>query len=401
MSVATMEHKAVSVSGVKSAMDVVDESQGIVEAFVSITGIRDRVGDVIMPGAYTKSLTKRVPKGIWHHDWKTSVSKTLEVKELLPGNADLPDTLPDGTPWPSHAGALRVKMQFNLKTQRGLEAFEDIKFFGDQQEWSIGYQVPSQMATKTDGVRYIKELELYEYSPVLFGAMPSARTLSVKSAQNTLTDMKNAVGSDVYAFLGDNGTTIEHKSLVENDDSKEENVMLSPEDIAEIKSAFSVLSKHFGEILEQKSEDEDTTEGLIDVAIKSGIDDSDFLTKAASFDIALGAGDIDQIDLKALDVVSAIEELGLESKAEDVLTYVKSAVVEVLRLEDEINFDDVEFKAYDYDDEDEYDDEDIEDDIDDEMDDEDEDEVKSLGSEIDVDEIEALKAEIKSALGDY
>lgn len=36
---------------------------------------------------------------------------------------------------------------------------------------------------KKTGVRHIKQLDLYEYSPVLFGAMPAARTSSVKDAQ--------------------------------------------------------------------------------------------------------------------------------------------------------------------------------------------------------------------------
>lgn len=176
-----LEFKEVGVNG----LTVVDAEEGVVETIVSVTGVRDNVKDVIHPGAYEKSLNTRTPKGVWSHAWDTPVSKTLAVKELMPGDAELPSELPDGTPWPAGAGALKVKTQFNLETQRGREAYSDVVFFGDQQEWSIGYQVPvggARIDSKT-GIRHIDYLELYEYSPVLFGAMPAARTSSVKEAQ--------------------------------------------------------------------------------------------------------------------------------------------------------------------------------------------------------------------------
>ena len=112
---AMLEHKAVPVSGVT----VIDEEQGIVSAIVSVTGIVDRVKDIILPGSYTKTLQERTPKGIWHHDWKLPIARTLEIDELMPGDPRLPETLPNGDPWPSKAGALLVKMLFNLGTQRG------------------------------------------------------------------------------------------------------------------------------------------------------------------------------------------------------------------------------------------------------------------------------------------
>lgn len=177
-----LEFKEVGVNG----LTVDDPEKGIVTTIVSVTGLRDNVKDVINPGAYEKSLKNRTPKGVWSHAWDTPVSKTLDVKELPPGSPELPKSLPNGERWPRNAGALKVKTQFNLETQRGREAYSDVVFFGDQQEWSIGYQVPpggARMDSKT-GIRYIDHLELYEYSPVLFGAMPAARTSSgVKDAQ--------------------------------------------------------------------------------------------------------------------------------------------------------------------------------------------------------------------------
>ena len=203
----SVQYKAVG------ARSLVDEGSGIVTALVSVTGIVDNVNDVIEPGAYTKSLAKRKPKGVWHHSWEKAIAKTLEVEELLPLNKELPSNMPDGSPWPKEAGALRVKMQFNLNTPRGRDAYEDVKFFADEQEWSIGYNVPPNGATRRDGKRYIKSLELYEYSPVLFGAMANARTVSIKSAQEAFRSAVALKGDDAAEFL------MEIKSIMGDDDS--------------------------------------------------------------------------------------------------------------------------------------------------------------------------------------
>ena len=168
-----MDRKNISVSMVNALSD----ADGIVEAIVSVTNIVDSVNDVIEPGAYKNTLRKRNPKGVWSHDTNIPVAKTLKVEELMPNDERLPEDLRQ-----QNAGALLVKMQFNLNTSRGRDAFHDVQFFAEEQEWSIGYSVPEGKATTDEktGVRFIKQLELYEYSPVLFGAAPSTRTLSVK-----------------------------------------------------------------------------------------------------------------------------------------------------------------------------------------------------------------------------
>ncbi|MGV8972198.1 MAG: HK97 family phage prohead protease [Rhodoglobus sp.] len=184
-----MDHKALPINDFK----VLDAGEGIVECIVSVTGIKDNVDDVIMPGAYEKTLQARTPKGVYSHDWDKPIAKTLSVRELLPGHKDLPAQF-RGKPWPAEAGALMVKAQFNLKTERGRDAYEDVKFYADEQEWSVGYNVPTGGSKTTNGVRYIKTMDLFEFSPVLFGAMPLSGTLSVKSAQQAWIAVKDIVG---------------------------------------------------------------------------------------------------------------------------------------------------------------------------------------------------------------
>ncbi len=176
-----LEHKEVPVKG----LTIDDEEQGIVTAIVSVTGIVDNVKDNILPGAYQKTLSARTPKGVWAHDWVSPVSKTLAVKELMPLDGELPKQLRNGEKWPKGAGALQVKMQFNLETEKGRDAFSNVKFYGDDQEWSIGFAVPTggSIIDQKSSVREISTIDLFEFSPVLFGAMPQAVTTSVKTAQ--------------------------------------------------------------------------------------------------------------------------------------------------------------------------------------------------------------------------
>jgi HK97 family phage prohead protease len=183
-----------------------NDAEGTVEAVVSVTNIVDSVNDVIEPGAYSDTLKKRIPKGVWSHDTTIPVARTLTAIELEPGDDRLPTHLKA-----IDAGGVLVKMQFNLNTTRGREAYEDIKFFGGEQEWSIGYSVPeggSEMKGET-GIRHIKRLEWYEYSPVLFGAAPGTATVSVKeipiaeTVRDEPEEEKGPIASHAVGFADD------------------------------------------------------------------------------------------------------------------------------------------------------------------------------------------------------
>ena len=263
-----IEHKTVGVKG----LNVVSEEKGIVETIISVTGIVDEVKDRIMPGAYAKTLAKRKPKGVWSHDWDAPVSKTIGVKELMPNDPSLPKVMPNGEPWPKEAGALAVKTQFNLETQRGREAYADVVFFGDEQEWSIGYNVPvggAKIDSKS-GVREISTLELYEYSPVLFGAMPLARTTSVKDAQLAMKQLRGSAAS----WLASQTSAIEEVEIPEAEEGKgmdmdmeseedemiveDKERMLSSEQMDLVKQAIEVLR----DILDASQDDETEEKGM-------------------------------------------------------------------------------------------------------------------------------------------
>ncbi|MFF4188092.1 2'-5' RNA ligase family protein [Streptomyces sp. NPDC001691] len=154
-----------------------------------MTGVVDEVNDLILPGAFTRTLAARKVKTVWHHEWKDPVGTVLDIEEWRPGDPRFA-TIPGGSHWPAAAGALVAVVQFNLRTSRGRDAYEQVKMWHDHGEaqFSIGYKVPPGGASKRhDAVRIIHDLDLYEVSPVLHGAHPLTRSIEVKSDPVTAT----------------------------------------------------------------------------------------------------------------------------------------------------------------------------------------------------------------------
>lgn len=148
------------------------DETGVIEAIVSVFNNVDSGKEIVRQGFFEKSITKKLPKGVWAHDWKQPIAKTLEAKELPPGDPQLPEQL-------KLLGGTYIKGQFNLDTQRGREAYSDIKF-GIVDEFSIGYSVTTDKKS-ADGTRELIEGDWKEWSPVLVGMNPETALISIKS----------------------------------------------------------------------------------------------------------------------------------------------------------------------------------------------------------------------------
>lgn len=154
----------------------IDEAQGVVECFVAGIGNKDSVGDIIVPGAFTESLKRRKPRVVWGHNWNEPIGKVLEMYEVPPSDPRLPMKMRA-----AGIGGLYAKVQFNLKSERGRQAFADVAFFGEEQEWSIGYKTLDADFDPQRQANVLKKVELYEASPVLHGANQLTGTISIKS----------------------------------------------------------------------------------------------------------------------------------------------------------------------------------------------------------------------------
>jgi len=153
----------------------IDKAQGVVEAFVSGIGNKDSVGDVVVSGAFNGSLKRRKPRVVWGHDWNQPIGKVLEIYEVPKSDPRLPEKMKQ-----AGIGGLFAKVQFNLNTERGREAFANVAFYGMDQEWSIGYKTITADFDAGRQANMLKEVELYEMSPVLHGANNLTGTISVK-----------------------------------------------------------------------------------------------------------------------------------------------------------------------------------------------------------------------------
>ena len=153
-----------------------NESQGIVECFVAGIGNKDSVGDICLPGCFNGSLKRRKPRVVWGHNWNEPIGKVIEIYEVGPNDPRLPAKMKA-----NGIGGLFAKVQFNLKSERGREAFSNVQFFGEEQEWSIGYKTLDAVFDTSKQANMLKEVELYEVSPVLHGANQLTGTISIKS----------------------------------------------------------------------------------------------------------------------------------------------------------------------------------------------------------------------------
>lgn len=136
---------------------------GVFEGLASTFGNRDRVGDVIAPGAFRPSLTRpeRI-KMLWQHDARAPIGIWEKIAETSAG--------------------LAVKGRLVLEVQQAREALALLRA-GAVDALSIGFSVPRNGASfeQDKAVRRITAVDLWEISVVTFPANPKARISRVKA----------------------------------------------------------------------------------------------------------------------------------------------------------------------------------------------------------------------------
>lgn len=148
-----------------------NEETGVFTGYAAVFGNVDAGGDLIQPGAFAKTLkeNKDRVKICWQHDPYSPIGRPIEMKEDKKG--------------------LFVKGQIS-DTSLG----KDVKVLmkdGVINELSIGYDTVKK--EWKDGIRYLKELKLYEFSPVTWAMNEEALITSVKSSD----EMKEMLGKAI------------------------------------------------------------------------------------------------------------------------------------------------------------------------------------------------------------
>tara|TARA_R100000808_G_scaffold6135_3_gene18401 strand:+ start:10376 stop:11020 length:645 start_codon:yes stop_codon:yes gene_type:complete len=159
-----------------SELKVLDQDEGVVQAFVNSMEVPDADNDIISKDAFNESINgSKTIAVLQGHDQSKVVGK-LEDAEVVKALGDYYKLL--------------ATIKFNLDTELGRDAFSNVKG-GFVDEWSVGFNIPEDSVEfKTDGdrtVRIIKNLDLVEISSVLRGASPETQTISAKSEEEPKT----------------------------------------------------------------------------------------------------------------------------------------------------------------------------------------------------------------------
>lgn len=144
-----------------------EEDKGVVTAVFAKTGVVDRGGDFILPGAFGE---QNVVVSAFNHASSGFMGGDLPVGK--------------GRIFEKDDEAI-AELQFFLNTDAGRQHFEVIKALGGLQEYSFGFLVLetgelTQDLMKIGVDRVIKSVQVFEVSPVLLGEGIDTRTLSVK-----------------------------------------------------------------------------------------------------------------------------------------------------------------------------------------------------------------------------
>ena len=173
----------------------VDDEKGSVEAVFSVYNTLDTDGDVVIPGAIKSGFKNNQVPMVFAHKWDQPIGK---------GVIDTDDD------------KATFRGSFFMETEAGKEAYNLAKEMGDLQEWSFGFRINDYEVApfQKDGqdevdVRYLKDLEVFEVSPVLVGANRETYTLAIKSGEeavyesNNLDEEKASIATDMFDNPGE------------------------------------------------------------------------------------------------------------------------------------------------------------------------------------------------------
>jgi len=157
-----------------------EETEGKVSAVFSVFNSLDSDGDVVEPGAIKSGFKSGNVPMVWAHKWDMPIGKGYITEDN---------------------DKATFTGEFFMDTDSGKEAYKIVKNMGDMQQWSFGYRVNDSEygKLKKDGsdneedVRFLKDLTVFEVSPVLVGANQETYTLAIKSNTDLLKDIDDEV----------------------------------------------------------------------------------------------------------------------------------------------------------------------------------------------------------------
>jgi len=213
------------------------DSEGKVSAVFSVFNNLDSDGDVVVPGAIKSGFKSGDVPMVWAHKWDMPIGKGQIT---------------------SDGDKATFNGEFFMDTESGKEAYKIVKNMGDMQQWSFGYRVNDsergQFGDDEKDARFLKDLTVYEVSPVLVGANQDTYTMAIKSNTELLEEL-TGVEEDQKGVLG-NSTFFEKEPEDEAGDDTDDVKCSNCQDMIDNPEKYlKELSESVEEVKEEISEE--------------------------------------------------------------------------------------------------------------------------------------------------
>jgi hypothetical protein len=180
----------------KFDLEEYDEEQGIFSGYAAVFGNIDTGGDIIEPGAFTKTIAEgweRVKILALHNDYELPIGKPLELRE------------------DAHGLYIKGKIS-DTTTGRDVKTLLRDRVLN---EMSIGYDPVTFDYDSEDGIRHLREVKLWEVSIVTWAMNPEAIVTGYKATETAqrADQMADDIAKDLKE--GRKISTVRLKSLRE------------------------------------------------------------------------------------------------------------------------------------------------------------------------------------------
>lgn len=185
-----------------------DES-GMFEGYGSVFGVKDSYDEIVVPGAFAKSLDQHkaegtMPKMLWQHDWDKPIGVYTAMAEDERGLALTGKLLKDGVQQAKEAHVLM-----------GAGALDGL---------SIGYiPIAWRKSEQDKNIIELTEVDLWEVSIVTFPANPAARVTEVRALPQTVREFERLLRDAGYSERA--AVAIATRGFKAQDDARDGQVM--------------------------------------------------------------------------------------------------------------------------------------------------------------------------------
>lgn len=154
---------------------------GLVEVLAVAYGVVDDYGSLWMPGVFARDLESRMPTMAWAHDWQEPIGRGVSYREAAEGLY------------------VTFRLDINNNVPRADQAWAQFRS-GTIDDVSVGFlsrerrdPTPEERRAFPGVTQVEVEADLDETSPVLRGAVPGAKLVSVRSARAAGLSFDDAV----------------------------------------------------------------------------------------------------------------------------------------------------------------------------------------------------------------